>query len=102
MLSKVIIEIIYLYSQIWPPLADNFGDLGNRLYSKEKSPASSLLPLHGPGMKDQLAFVYFSSDRSTLHGLYYIRFAYIFGHRDGSTVRNSRYCTLSSMNSVKA
>ena len=57
---------------------------------------------HGPGMKDQLAFVYFSSDRSTLHGLYYIRFAYIFGHRDGSTVRNSRYCTLSSMNSVKA
>ena len=62
MLSKVIIEIIYLYLQIWPPLADNFGDLGNRLYSKEKSPASSLLPSHGPGMKDQLAFVYFSSD----------------------------------------
>ena len=24
MLSKVIIEIIYLYLQIWPPLADNF------------------------------------------------------------------------------
>jgi hypothetical protein len=26
MQNKVIIEIIYLYLQIWPPLADNFGD----------------------------------------------------------------------------
>ena len=56
--KKVFIEMIYLYLQIWLPLADNFGDLGYRLYSKVKSQASSLLPSHGPGMKDQLAFVY--------------------------------------------